>query len=255
MTLEHITSWLKNIAKSVPAVTKDWFRTVTWVVAPGDEELILRRYPIMSIDSLKKYLSLFKAPRLYEVLWPIELAYRMLNGMFSNIITPAVAVATENAYNPLSILSKVNGEVLRVKTTESELLHEWMEKLNLRQYTMTKVNDFFNELFWLQIVFACSCGVWAVRTKDTYSNDFVTFLENREEMWRTFDSDVLTTSGRLFFCESADQVPQEILNGSPDVNQTEIESYIRYYTAVTSIIKANPYTMDYMLEKQNKFFG
>lgn len=246
---------LQKTTKDTPAIDDQGFRTLTGVVAPGDENLILQHYPIMSLKNLQTYLSFFKAPRLYEVLGPIELAYRMLNRIYSTITTPAVAVEIKTAYNPLSILSKVGGKVVRVKTTESQLLHEGMEKLNLRQYTMQKVNYFFDQLFGLQIRFACSCGVGAVRTEDVYSPDFIKFLENREEMGRTFDSDVLTVNGNLFFCDSASMVPCEIIQGSPDVNQQEIDSYIRYYNVVKNIVESNPYKMDFLQEQQQKFFN
>ncbi len=246
---------LQEIIKDTPAIDNKGFRTLTGVVAPSDEELILKYYPIMSLENLKTYLGFFKAPRLYEVLGPIELAYRMINGLYSTISTPAVTVAIQTAYNPLSILSKVGERVVRVKTPESQLLHEGMEKLNLRQYTMQKVNEFFDQLFGLQLRFACSCGVGVVRTVDVYSPDFVKFLENREEMGRTFDSDVLTISGNLFWCESAKTVPAEIISGSPDVNQQEIDSYVRYYNVVKSIVESNPYQMDFLQEQQKKFFN
>lgn len=246
---------LQATIKDTPAIDNKGFRTLTGVVAPGDEELILKHYPIMSLENLQIYLSFFKAPRLYEVVGPLELAYRMLNGLYSTISTPAVTVGIQTAYNPLSILSKVGERVVRVKTPESQLLHEGMEKLNLRQYTMQKVNEFFDQLFGLQIRFACSCGVGAVKTSDVYSPDFVQFLENREEMGRTFDSDVLTVTGNLFFCDSVREVPAEIILGSPDVNQQEINSYIRYYNAVKSIVESNPYKMDFLKEQQKKFFN
>lgn len=246
---------LQKTIKDTPAIDNKGFRTLTGVIAPGDESLILQHYPIMSLENLQTYLSLFKAPRLYEVLGPIELAYRMLNGLYSTISTPAVVVKIQTAYNPLSILSKVGDKIVRVKTTESQLLHEGMEKLNLRQYTMQKVNDFFDQLFGLQIRFACSCGVGAVKTSDVYSPDFVKFLENREEMGRTFDSDVLTITGNLFFCESVNVVPAEIILGSPDVNQQEIDSYIRYYNVVKNIVESNQYKMNFLQEQQKKFFN
>lgn len=246
---------LQKTTKDTPAINDEGFRTLTGVVAPGDEDLILKHYPIMSLEKLKIYLSFFKAPRLYEVLGPIELAYRMLNGLYSTINTPAVTVVTQTAYNPLSILSKIGDKVIRVKTTESQLLHEGMEKLNLRQYTMQKVNEFFDQLFGLQIRFACSCGVGIVKTSDVYSPDFIQFIENREEMGRTFDSDVLTVTGNLFWCESAKAVPVEIISGSPDVNQQEIDSYVRYYNVVKSIVALNPYQMDFLQEKQKQFFN
>jgi len=246
---------LQKTTKDTPAINDQGFRTLTGVVAPGDEELILQHYPIMNLENLQSYLGLFKAPRLYEVLGPLELAYRMLNGLYSTISTPAVKVEVQTAYNPLSILSKIGDKILRVKTTESQLLHEGMEKLNLRSYTMQKVNDFFDQLFGLQIRFACSCGVGAVKTSDMYSPDFVQFLENREEMGRTFDSDVLTITGNLFFCESANTVPAEIILGSPDVNQQEIDSYVRYYNVVKNIVESNPYKMDFLQEQQKRFFN
>jgi hypothetical protein len=246
---------LQKTTKDTSAIDNQGFRTLTGVVAPGDEELILQYYPIMSLGNLQTYLGFFKAPRLYEVLGPIELAYRMLNGLYSTISTPAVTVGIQTAYNPLSILSKVGERVVRVKTPESQLLHEGMEKLNLRQYTMQKVNGLFDELFGLQIRFACSCGVGAVKTADVYSPDFLQFLENREEMGRTFDSDVLTISGNLFWCESAKTVPAEIISGSPDVNQQEIDSYVRYYNVVKSIVGLNPYQMNFLKEKQQQFFN
>jgi len=207
------------------------------------------------LENLRTYLGFFKAPRLYEVLGPIELAYRMINGFYSTISTPAVTVGIQTAYNPLSILSKIGDKVVRVKTTESQLLHEGMEKLNLRQYTMQKVNELFDQLFGLQIRFACSCGVGAVKTADVYSPDFLQFLENREEMGRTFDSDVLTVTGNLFWCESAKAVPVEIISGSPDVNSQEIDSYLRYYNVVKSIVELNPYQMDFLKEQQKRFFN
>jgi hypothetical protein len=246
---------LQKITKDTPAIDSLGFRTLTGVVAPGDEELILKQYPIMDLQNLKTYLGFFKAPRLYEVVGPLELVYRMLNGLYSTISTPAVTVEIQTAYNPLSILSKIGNKIVRVKTTESQLLHEGMEKLNLRQYTMQKVNEFFDQLFGLQIRFACSCGVGVVKTADVYSPDFVKFLENREEMGRTFDSDVLTVTGNLFFCEDVSQVPKDIIAGSPDVNQQEIESYIRYYTVVKNIIEANPFQMNYLPEQQKQFFS
>lgn len=246
---------LQKTTKDTPAINGQGFRTLTGVIAPGDEFLILQYYPIMSLENLQTYLSLFKAPRLYEVLGPIELAYRMLNGLYSTISTPAVVVEIQTAYNPLSILSKVGDRVVRVKTTESQLLHEGMEKLNLRQYTMQKVNELFDQLFGLQLRFACSCGVGVVKTSDVYSPDFVQFLENREEMGRTFDSDVLTVTGNLFFCDSVREVPAEIILGSPDVNQQEIDSYSRYYDAVKSIVESNPYKMNFLEEQQKRFFN
>jgi len=245
---------LQPLSKSTQAITPDGYRTITGVVAPGDAELILNYYPIMSLAQIEEYIGYFQGPRLYEVLGPIELAYRMLNALYSNIKTATLSVDTQVAYNPLSILSRVAGKVIRITTPQSDLLHQGMEKLNLRQRTMVRVDEMFDRLFGLQIVFACSCGVGAVRSSDYHAPDFVQFLDEREEMGRTFDSDVLSVFGRLYECESISQVPQEVIDGSPDVGRRELNSYARYYLTLQSIITENPRKMDFLTEKQNQFF-
>jgi len=240
--------------KKGAAITPDGKRTITGVLAPGDEELIHEAYPVMSKEDLHTYLGFFKAPRLYEVMGPLELVHRMLNKEYSTIQTPTVTVSINTAYNPLSILTKVGEKIIRIKTKQSELLHEGMEKLNLRELSMQKVNRFFDELFGIQIRFACSCGIGAIYTTDSHSSDFITFLEDREEMGRTFDSDVLSVTGDLYYAENAADIPKEVLDGAPDVSSLEIASYTRYYNNVESIINSNPYTMDFLTEKQVMFF-
>jgi hypothetical protein len=128
-------------------------------------------------------------------------------------------------------------KVIRIKTQESEVLHKSMEKLALRSKTLQEINLFFDKIFGIQIAFACSCGVGAIRTNDLQSFMESEYYCQREGYGRMFDSDVLGNQGNLFLADSIDLVPKELLTISRDVGEEEVASYHRYFSILKEITK------------------
>lgn len=230
------TEGIKPLTVSHPAINPDGTRTLWGPYVESDFAAIRGYYPELSVPELREYIDFFEEPRLTELLGPLELLRRMVNKQFSQIRD----LALEVAYNPLSILSKVDGKVIRIKTGESELLHRSMEKLSLRTRTLEKINSFFDGLFGVQIAFACSCGVGAVRTGDLEVFLASDYYCQREGLGRAFDSDILGAEGQgsLFHAESIRFVPNHVLQASRDVGEAEVTSYLYYAEAVRKITHA-----------------
>ncbi len=241
---------LVQTKKTEPAITKTNHRTIWGPLVESDIPYLVKFYPIFSEGEMRNYVKLFFQPRLSEVVGPLELAYRMINGFYSRIKGLNLKVA----YNPLSVLSMIENRIVRVKTTESELLHKSMEKLALRTKTMLGINSLFKEKFNLQIAFACSCGVGAVKNEDVSLFLDSQYYMNREGNGRLYDSDVLSVDGNLFHCNSITEVPKSILEASADVGQREVESYVRYYNCVNQIITDNPAIIDLSVKETTKDF-
>lgn len=216
-----------------PAMNENKTRTIWGPYVETDFEKIHRAYPVLSKEKLAQYINFFHEPRLSEILGPLELIYRVLHKKFSNIR----GLNLDVVYNPLSVLSMVDGKVIRVKTTESEVLHKSMEKLALRTKTLSQINQMFDSLFGVQIAFACSCGIGAVYTKDLQEFMASEYYCQREGYGRMFDSDILAVSGNLFLAESIDLVPSEVIQASRDVKEGEVESYKRYYAILQDITR------------------
>jgi hypothetical protein len=225
---------LTQIKSSNTAIDKNGNRTIWGPYVESDFEKIQSHYPVLSEDQLKKFISFFHEPRLSELLGPLELLTRMIKKQYSQIRGLEMNVA----YNPLSILTHDNGTVLRIKTTESELLHKSMEKLSLRTKTMNMINDMFDNLFGFQLAFACSCGIGAVYSKDLQNFMNSEYYCQREGYGRMYDSDILSTNGYLFMSDSINTVPRDMIEKSRDVGENEIVSYRRYHNAVSSIINS-----------------
>lgn len=81
----------------------------------------------------------------------------------------------------------------------------------LRSKTLQEINLFFDKIFGMQIVFACSCGVGMVNSKDVEKLLNSQYYCQREGYGRMFDSDVLGNQGNLFMADSIDLVPKELL--------------------------------------------
>ncbi len=241
---------LVQIQKSEPAITETNHRTIWGPLVESDIPLLVKFYPIFSEREMRDYVKLFFQPRLSEVVGPLELAYRMIHGFYSKIKGLNINVA----YNPLSVLANIEDQIVRVKTTESELLHKSMEKLALRTKTMLGINYLFGKKFNLTIAFACSCGVGAVKSQDIFLFLDSQYYMNREGNGRLYDSDIVSVGGNLFHCNSITQVPKSILEASADVGKPEVESYVRYYNCVNQIIKDNPAIIDLSVTKETKNF-
>jgi|AntAceMinimDraft_13_1070369.scaffolds.fasta_scaffold12604_2 hypothetical protein len=222
---------INTIGTSNPAIDDTGHRTIWGPYVERDFEKIYSKYNTLSRKQLRKYISFFFEPRLSEILGPLELLQRMSEKSFSKIR----GITFDLAYNPLSILTMKDNKIIRIKTQESEVLHKSMEKLALRWKTLQEINIFFDRIFGVQIIFACSCGVGMV-----YSKNMKELLESeyycqREGYGRMFDSDVLGKQGNLFFAESIDLVPKELLTISRDVGTEEVSSYHRYFNTLKKI--------------------
>ncbi len=230
------TKGFTQLSVSSSAVDSNGLRTIWGPYVDSDFEKIFSRYSELSRSQLEKYIGFFAEPRLSEILGPLELLRRVVEKKFSQIRDLDLSVA----YNPLSILTTQGGHVIRIKTKESELLHKSMEKLALRTKTLQQINDFFDELFNIQILFACSCGVGAVYTQDVKAFTSSEYYCQREGYGRMFDSDMLATTGNLFYADSVDLVPKKLLQSSRDVGNEEVLSYKYYYATLLEVINSSP---------------
>lgn len=239
---------ISSISTSYPAIDSHGNRTIWGPYVEKDFEKIHSKYNVLSAKDLRKYIGFFFEPRLSEILGPLELLQRMTEKSFSKIR----GINFDIAYNPLSIFTMKDEKIIRIKTKESEVLHKSMEKLALRSKTLEEFKPFFDKLFGIQIVFACSCGVGAVKTNDLQAFMESEFYCQREGYGRMYDSDVLGSQGSLFLAESIDLVPTDLLKNSRDVGKGEVSSYHRYFNILSEIIE-EPAVFEF--KKPNTFFN
>jgi len=233
---------LEIVKKTNPAITSDGNRTIHGNYHEDDAAILAQYYPRVGEETIKEIASHINQPRLLEVAGLVEVAERYLEGSFSKIRDVAINVVS----NPLSILFwSPRGEVHRVKTRESELLHGAMEKMALRRGSLDLINTLLGRKHGLAVTFGCSCCAIAVASDDLsslYSSDY---YRRREGHGRFFDSDVLTASDTLFAGVSVADVPQQVLDASADFGQPEVMSYLRFAKACEEVITKNVVAQDF----------
>jgi len=227
---------LTRAKKDPPALDRSGARTIKGYYHPRDAKVLSRFYPKVGELLIRQIADCIPHPRLLEVAGIAEMVERFLENSFSRI----QGLPIEIAANPLSILFWSEGRgVCRIKTEETELLHEPMEKTALRTGALRKINDLLNRHFGIQLVFGCSCCVITVRTVDVETLFGSDYYLKREGLGREFDSDVLTVSDRLFGGISVSDVPTEVLNASADFHGEEVRSYTRFADAARTSVRKN----------------
>jgi hypothetical protein len=233
---------LKVVSKGNPAITTDGVRTIYGNYYDDDAAVLAEYYPRVGQQTIEEIASHINHPRLLEVAGLVEVIERYLESSFSKIRDVAINVVS----NPLSILFwSPRGEVHRVKTHESELLHGAMEKMALRRGSLDQINGLIDRKYGLAVTYGCSCCAIAVASDDLaslYSSDY---YRRREGHGRFFDSDVLTASDTLFAGVSVADIPQEVFDASADFGQPEVTSYLRFAQACEKVIAENRVVQDY----------
>lgn len=222
-------------------------RTVWGAFLPEDVIVLRREYPEippaliseLTTPDTDTHVEMIPAPRLLEVLVPLELMARYLRREFSQI-KRGIPESLKIVANPLSILSFVEGVVQRVITPETEMMHKPAEKLALRTGAVEKLNALFERHFGLQLAFGCSCCALVFRTEDRDAVLGSEYYQKREQMGRFFDSDILAANGRLFGPVPIGDVPEVFLNGSVDFGVEEVLSYQRYARVACACLAEHP---------------
>lgn len=233
---------LKTVTKTDLALTPKGVRTMHGYYDAEDAAILARHYPQVGQETIEEIAGHINHPRLLEVAGLVEIVERYLEGSFSKLRNVAINVVS----NPLSILFwSPRGEVQRVKTRESELLHSAMEKMALRRGSLDLINTLLGRKHGLTVTYGCSCCAIAVASGDLptlYGSDY---YRQREGLGRCFDSDVLAVSGTLFGGVSVADVPQAVLDASADFGQPEVQSYLRFATACDEVIAENQVTPNF----------
>jgi hypothetical protein len=234
---------MKPIMKEHPALHANGNRTIYGYFHKGDIPYLTETYPLIGGNVIARIAGAINAPRLLEVTTILEVAHRYLEKSFSQIRGLSIKAVS----NPLSILfwNEEQERVQRVKTRESELMHGACEKLALRTDGVAKVNEILTETFSLRLAFGCSCCAIVVHASDAEVLFASEHYRDRETYGRLFDSDVLCVTGDLLEADSVADVPQDILDASPDFHEAEVKSYLRFArvneAAVTNnVVAANP---------------
>jgi len=233
---------LTPASKADPAIGPNSARTIYGYYHEGDAEVLASFYPKVGQALIGNIASLINHPRLLEVAGLVELVERYLESSFSKLRDVAINVVS----NPLSIFfwSPRDQTVHRVKTLESEMMHGAMEKMALRRGSIDLINDLLGSRHNIAVTYGCSCCAIAVAASDLpylYASEY---YRQREGLGRLFDSDVLTTHGKLFGGVSVSDVPQQVLDASADFGLEEVMSYSRFSKASQAVLAANPVTPD-----------
>lgn len=242
---------LTPVQKSNPAITigDDGVtrRTIWGYFLPEDVDVLAREYPeipralIEQVATVRDddHVELIPAPRLLEVLVPLELIARFLREEFSQI-KRGIPEGLRLVANPLSILSFVDDVVQRVITPETEMMHKPAEKLALRTGAIQRLNDLFSHHFGLQLAYGCSCCALVFREDDREAVLTSGYYKKREQQGRHWDSDVLAALGRLYGPVPIGDVPEVFLEGSVDFGPAEVASYQRFARVAQACIDEHP---------------
>jgi hypothetical protein len=233
---------LDTANKADPALTTDGVRTIHGYYHKDDAAILATHYPRVGQETIEEIAGHINHPRLLEIAGLAEVIERYLEGAFSKLRDVAINVVS----NPLSILFwSPRGEVHRVKTRESELLHGAMEKMALRRGSLDIINTLLGRKHGLAVTYGCSCCAIAVASDDLPTLYGSEYYRQREGLGRFFDSDVLTASGTLFSGVSVADVPQKVLDASADFGRAEVVSYLRFADACDAVIAGNEVTPDF----------
>ena len=222
-------------------------RTIWGYFLPEDVDVIAEAYPEIPRDMITQIatvrnddnVELIPAPRLLEVLVPIELVARFLRGEYSRI-KRGIPEGLKLVANPLSILSWVDGVVQRVVTNETELMHKPAEKLALRTGALAKLNAIFAEHFGLKLAYGCSCCALVFQEQDEATVLGSGYYNKREQMGRWYDSDTLVALDRLHGPMRMRDVPQKFIDGSVDFGVEEVTSYERFASVAQACLDGHP---------------
>lgn len=222
-------------------------RTIWGYFLPEDVDVIAREYPEIPRKIIEQiactpdsdHVELIPAPRLLEVLVPLELIARYQRGEFSRI-KRGTPDGIDLVANPLSILSFVGGIVKRVITPETEMMHKPAEKLALRTGAMERLNELLSTNFGLRFAYGCSCCALVFQERDADAVLGSEYYKKREQQGRWWDSDVLAATGNLFGPIPIDEVPQEFFDGSVDFGEAEVVSYQRFARIAQACIDEHP---------------
>lgn len=221
-------------------------RTIWGYMLPDDIDVIEREYPEVPrefvealIERGDNHVELVPAPRLLEVLTPIELLARFLRGEYSKI-KRGIPEGLNLVANPLSILSFVDGVVKRVITPETEMMHKPAEKLALRTGAVANINTLLSQHFGLQLAFGCSCCALMFAEGDAEAVLTSDYYLKREQQGRHWDSDVLAALGRLHGPVPVAEVHQVFFDGSVDFGREEVLSYQRFARIAQACIAEHP---------------
>lgn len=253
----HPAAGLPRVDKTNPAITIDpdgtTRRTIWGYFLPEDVATIAAAYPEIGADVIHEIAvavtpdqktEMIPAPRLLEVLVPLELVTRYLRGEFSRI-RRGIPEALKLVANPLSILSFFSidgeGEVWRVVTKETELMHKPAEKLALRTGALDRLNALFAQRFGgLQLAYGCSCCALVFHEDDRDAVLGSEYYGKREQQGRWWDSDVLTAQGRLVGPMPITDVPPAFFEGSVDFGAPEVASYKRFAGLAQACLDNHP---------------
>lgn len=238
---------------SNPAINQDRTRTIWGDFVPEDAVSLATFYPLVGKELIIEIAHLIRAPRLLEVVGVTEMLERWLSGEHSHVTGVDVPIVI----NPFSILfwSEKHRRPMRVKTTETELMHGPMEKLSLCQRSLRDINRLLDTRFGVQLTFLCSCASIMVQTSDLDRLYDSYYYNEREELGRRYDTDRLTMTGDVLTNVSVADVPAELLAKTADFGPAEVASYLRLAQAARVTVALQSVTAEpsNMAERARKF--